>query len=76
VSIIPQTPERDPQPALTILPALLGDNVARLQGRQLWVDPTADADEQLAAIADAVRFLRTGRCEHGRRVRHLRAVTA
>lgn len=62
------------QPALTVLPAPLGDLVAGLSGTTLYVDPSSPADDQLAAIADAVEFLRSGRTTYGRRVRHLRVV--
>lgn len=66
----------EPRPALVIRTAALDENVAELRGNVLTVDPTAPADDQLDAIADAVQFLRTGRVSWGRRARHLRAVSA
>jgi hypothetical protein len=60
---------------LTVLPApWLGGRVAGLNVKRgrLWVNPDAEPDEQLRAIAEAVQYLRIGDPGSGRRVRHLR----
>ncbi len=63
--------------ALTVLPLDEPDeNVARLRGHTLYVNPTATVEDQLWALEEAARYLRTGDRGHGRPVRHLRLVTA
>lgn len=64
-----------PEPPLRLRLADLGaGRVARLVGTTLYLDPAADRDSQLAALADAVEYLRTGRARWGRQVRHLSLV--
>jgi hypothetical protein len=57
--------------ALRIVPAELGENVAELEGRTLKLDPTSPPEDQLAAVADAIQYLQSGRASWGARVRHL-----
>jgi hypothetical protein len=55
------------------LAVLGGDLAARLTGSTLYSDPTATADDQPLAIAEAATFLATGQNPStARRVRHLR----
>ncbi|WP_103384235.1 hypothetical protein [Pseudonocardia dioxanivorans] len=61
--------------ALWIVPAELGDNVAELRGNTLKLDPSSAFEDQLAAVADAVQFLQTGRPVWGRWRRHLAVVS-
>ena len=66
--------------ALTILPTSdLGTNVARLHSERglLLLNPESSVDDQLAAIAGAVEYLRTGAMGRWRRPRpHLRPVAS
>lgn len=68
-------PAPRPGPPLRLrLTDLGGGLVARLVGTTLYLDPACTADEQLAAIADAVNVLRGGRSTWARPVRHLAVV--
>lgn len=71
-------PTRTAGLALTVVPAELHGNVAELDlaGTVLRVNIDSAPEDQLWAIADAVRYLQTGRASHGKPVRHLRVVTS
>jgi hypothetical protein len=61
---------------LSVWPVKVGDNLATFNVRtgMLHIDPTASDEQQLAAIEDAVAYLRTGERGRWQRPRHLRLV--